>query len=729
MKYFGLFKDFPNKNIVIKGNVEAELLSCGDYSITVKFPNQKTDCRSAVAIAVVDNSNKYLWYEDCKITTDEFTLDLKSFDFLKIETSIEKFKIYLAFKNENNVILSRLYSKKVKKNYSKTKNRKLLYYDKIGEKERYSVKYDHYKTYVLIANITVNGFFGLMVFRKDRLLSYRIENYITDFEIKKDCFSLELKLAKYENAEISLKMRSYFRDEKYYMVYFDLKEDSIREFQDYYIYKCTVNRNMVQDCCGETLKLMSCYTIDNQNYYVNFSIKSQKAVKRYTEKCLYDFSADYTKPTDLLSRIVDDGRLEFYTVIPVNYREKTDYKSLDEYIYSLDRLPMRAINGIFTFYKENIFAINIKMDTSPLDNIKFFVFQPGSTERVILSCSFHGDGGYIVDLSNMKKTMLNDISPKDYNLCVSFEYRGKYYSAKLRCFEKGTAYVGENDYRDFVPDFKREAVWFTGENGIIVSALPTYSYGGYIQIKTGERAVLSKNYVSVPYVKHSLNGDILKITVDITDTDYDFKGFTLSFRYKKPDDKQEYYIEGKTFEKSGRTYFNGQFNLSEYKLKRIIWDIYAVFNVEGKQYFASIAATDKQVCDSFHNKKIILFGNEYKIKNGKSTDVFFSYFTEKNTLAFIVREKGKMDSRFFKFKEFSALFLSRLFQNKLKKKRIILTYEKNCKCAQDNGYVFFRRCMDKQADKSLNANIYYVIDKKSPDYSKVKKYKKNLIMR
>lgn len=46
--------------------------------------------------------------------------------------------------------------------------------------------------------------------------------------------------------------------------------------------------------------------------------------------------------------------------------------------------------------------------------------------------------------------------------------------------------------------------------------------------------------------------------------------------------------------------------------------------------------------------------------------------------------------------------------------------------AQDNGYYFFKYCMEN-LDEKEKKNIYYIIDKRSDEYKNVEKYGKNVI--
>lgn len=87
-----------------------------------------------------------------------------------------------------------------------------------------------------------------------------------------------------------------------------------------------------------------------------------------------------------------------------------------------------------------------------------------------------------------------------------------------------------------------------------------------------------------------------------------------------------------------------------------------------------------------------------------------------------MREKSNIDSSEFRAKEFEALKIFKRNKKELLSQNIILIYEKFCACAQDNGYCFFKHCMEHNVEKILNAKIYYIIDKSVSDYERVKKY-------
>ena len=76
----------------------------------------------------------------------------------------------------------------------------------------------------------------------------------------------------------------------------------------------------------------------------------------------------------------------------------------------------------------------------------------------------------------------------------------------------------------------------------------------------------------------------------------------------------------------------------------------------------------------------------------------------------------------FRIKELSAFAIYKIFGKLLKKHHIWLIYEKFCVTAQENGFYFFEYCM-KQNEK----NVYFILDRKSPQWNDMQKYSKNVI--
>ena len=723
MRYFGSMNELSDKNIIIKSFVNAELVSCGDNSITVNFPEQDKDFKSAVAIALVDYHNKYVWYQSLDSVEDTMTFTFDDFDFTRYDVTLVKYKTYLVFEEEDTLVFSRLYCRDVKLKYKETNDFTLLYYDVIKEQDKYMEEYDKYSSYSLLANITSNGFFGFLVTRKERKLQYKFRNFITDFYITEEGFYFNFKVNKYAGAsKISLKFVSHYQDDKMNNIYFDIDPIETEEYEDHYIYKCFFTRDFLDVTYGEILDFVSVYTIGDVDYLMNFDFETREFAEEAKNICLNDNYIEHPKLTDLFTRVQGMKRIQILTYLPASVQDRSIIPTLKDYILAPNVVPNRSL--MCSFDVDDGFVLNIGNDISGIKDLTFYMYNKNSNVRIIVDYQVIGKRTFKLDLSNFKN-IVKEYTAKSYMLCSAFEYEGTFYCTRLNNISYNKNLVDPTEFKSYVPDFTKEVASFE-YNGVETAIVPIYNKFGYIYLRFSDRKVLTKLYVTVPYRKFRVNQEGLFLSVDITDAEYNFKGFALCYRYKQIEDKREYYIEGTKVKRGRKTYLEGLFDLSKYDIKRIIWDVFVVFEAGGHDYFSSIKLTPKQVYRQLYRPTNFIRHNDYRFQTEEGTDTFLPYFTTKNTLAFMVREEGEMDSRFFKFKELTALFINKLFHHFYRRK-IILTYEKFCNCAQDNGFAFFKNCMENGAEKKLGAKIYYVIDKDAPDYERVKKYKNNVI--
>lgn len=93
---------------------------------------------------------------------------------------------------------------------------------------------------------------------------------------------------------------------------------------------------------------------------------------------------------------------------------------------------------------------------------------------------------------------------------------------------------------------------------------------------------------------------------------------------------------------------------------------------------------------------------------------------------FTWRARTEYDTAAIRRREILASIIFKLIGPRLRKKQINIVYEKFCRTAQDNGYYFFRYCMEN-LQRQARSRFYYVIDKRSPDYQKLKSYDANVI--
>ncbi|MGN0522459.1 MAG: CDP-glycerol glycerophosphotransferase family protein [Eubacterium sp.] len=153
-------------------------------------------------------------------------------------------------------------------------------------------------------------------------------------------------------------------------------------------------------------------------------------------------------------------------------------------------------------------------------------------------------------------------------------------------------------------------------------------------------------------------------------------------------------------------------------LKEVFWDIRILASRNDYVYQMKMVSYSRKI------KWKLFFTNCQCIVD--SEHIIFPYFGKKSMLCFCYREKTEYDTSQVRIKEITAYAIYRLFRPIWKRKKIWVVFEKFCKTAQDNSYFFFKYCMENLSDKEKK-NIYYIIDKREPEYQNIKQYDRNVI--
>lgn len=222
-----------------------------------------------------------------------------------------------------------------------------------------------------------------------------------------------------------------------------------------------------------------------------------------------------------------------------------------------------------------------------------------------------------------------------------------------------------------------------------------------------------------------IKGNCLTVTVSIKEDKYIPEQMALRFRTKKMDKKCIYNFTCDSPEKvNGRYVLEGRLDVSELELRPVYWDLEAyVYSKEEeeeqpKQHFL-YRVQPRNHKQSFKDTFLRLRKEIAYRKNGY---IFFPFVTKKDSLAFKYREINEGDSFWFRLKERIARKIYQSNKEYWDNKKICLIYEKYCMAAQDNGYYFFRYCVKHPRKMKQDVQFYYMIDKHSPDYKKVRKY-------
>ena len=195
----------------------------------------------------------------------------------------------------------------------------------------------------------------------------------------------------------------------------------------------------------------------------------------------------------------------------------------------------------------------------------------------------------------------------------------------------------------------------------------------------------------------------------------DVKSVILRYRSVLTYDNDiDYNIE----EKENYYYIDIFIDFKKLELRELYWDLYIIAQKDGRENEISIKFTSQ-----YYKCKFYLAHKGYDAGN---SHIVIPYYTVANCIAFLYRASSDYDKYIYKIKDMAACVLYALAKKHWKKKHIWLVFEKFCTMAQDNGYYFFKYCMENLPEEEKK-NIYYVIDKKAPDYEKVKKYGKHVI--
>ncbi len=233
------------------------------------------------------------------------------------------------------------------------------------------------------------------------------------------------------------------------------------------------------------------------------------------------------------------------------------------------------------------------------------------------------------------------------------------------------------------------------------------------------------------YAQQVLMGKVLKISIDketfrikirYPKTKYKFKKVLLKYRTKKESEKKEYeLIIDNIREKADTSIIDASIDLKTIDFRSLYWDLYFVADDNGREVKVSIR--NKTIL--FKLKYFSLFNNNiYQFGNGM---IAFPYITLGDTISFECREKGEYDGIRFKMVERLAIARWLLTYFYLRQQKIMLVFEKYCYMAQDNGFYFFKYCMEHNMEEKMGRKIYYVMDKNSPDKLVLEPYKKNVL--
>lgn len=291
-----------------------------------------------------------------------------------------------------------------------------------------------------------------------------------------------------------------------------------------------------------------------------------------------------------------------------------------------------------------------------------------------------------------------------------------YYLVDKASYKKRKSNFDELDKSSvYMEPIYQENVQFYNRPEPVDTAIIPYmnEVNGRFSIFVGTKEEVLARCMSGRVLKFKTKGSMLKLKLKFKNQDAPIKGVVLAYRSKV--ENIVYPFEFQARDKNGYWIIDAKIDMSKASLEELFWDVFVVTEKDGVEAHLSAYLNRLQ------RLSLLLMNHQCQADQGH---IIFPYSTIWCKLAFTYRPESKYDGVDIKIKEILAFGVYVLLYPYWKRKRLWLVYEKFCSMAQDNGYYFFKYCMEQAPE---NKHIYYVLDRDSADWEKMKKYGKQVI--
>lgn len=208
----------------------------------------------------------------------------------------------------------------------------------------------------------------------------------------------------------------------------------------------------------------------------------------------------------------------------------------------------------------------------------------------------------------------------------------------------------------------------------------------------------------------------LEVTIELEDTSLQVEGVEL--RNRLAGSNTAFPMEFTVAEKGKKLVIKASFDPKNHPYDGLYWDIYLIVTSHDGSVYDLGCTTRTLIRRSLYFRNL-----QCDLGDG---NVFFPFQWKKGRVSFCRREMYPSDTLSTKVKEWAAVMCYILLMPYWKHKRVWLVYEKFCSLAEDNGFAFFRYCME-DAPEEARKHVYYVIKKNEPEFANVERYGKNVI--
>lgn len=252
-------------------------------------------------------------------------------------------------------------------------------------------------------------------------------------------------------------------------------------------------------------------------------------------------------------------------------------------------------------------------------------------------------------------------------------------------------------------------------------AVPYYAEKKQLSMKFVRPDQIYRSQFTNELLDVKIKKDIMTVKVRCRDCGGTYKGIMMEYRKVKEDDAESYLIPYDTLvEDKGWYIMTTRIDMKKYYMRMLYWDIRCAFEIDGEIQAVSVHSNNQRFLRRYKN---VFVDRTYPNDNS----ILFPYATGNGSVALMHRETCPQDHWNFRLKEKIAQFIYKAFKNYWDKKNIYLVFEKYCTMAQDNGYFFFKYCMDAKVEDSFDGKIFYVLEKGASDWEKIEPYKDHVL--
>lgn len=322
---------------------------------------------------------------------------------------------------------------------------------------------------------------------------------------------------------------------------------------------------------------------------------------------------------------------------------------------------------------------------------------------------------------------------EDFNEIMNAERlnkNGKYLIA-LETKEKQPVLIKHSNYTSYLDKIKHHAVWKFFEplkfnivnlkkydknkNDTENQLIPYLFQNKFLGIWVENPEKLFSKNVKGRVSSFKIEGTVLKINLKLNSLPNPITDVVLS--YRSSIEELEHPFDYIINTSGDQIIVHAKLDLKGKHMEELFWDIIVKTTYKNIEIRASNYLSQRQ------KLKLMIMNQQMNISDN---NILFPYTTLSGKLAYTYREKTIYDGWNIKIKEFLACFVFTILHPYWKGKKMWLVYEKFCSMAQDNGYYFFKYCME-ELPKNERKKIFYILDKNSTDWDKVKKYEKQVI--